>query len=422
MASAPNPEKYHKLFGKSVSRLVYRSDDFIDYTLMNAIVVAVAALVFGATHPLTYAVVALCAWMVVAFVLRHGMSLRVPTLLRRPQDALYLFVYKALNMRLAWFVAALALAIENLAIWLTPDWPHHTELMRKIGYGLFYAHLGLLTVYRTVILVAHLRARDHVRDFLMETSWKAALSRQPSIVLEVLHAYFTGLLTHITLLLPWYFAISHFQYSVLFLPLTIPLAIVVHSRFLKVVNQWFYRDHWLAHHSEVEFLYLHGPHHDAIPSGLIGVSGNGYLEGVLRHTMGGPGLFYNPAVLFLIHTVDVKVDIDGHQFIPGVYPNVPLSIQLINQHSSHHFGKLAPYGLGLKLDQPGVPEDLQKRARMLTEEQRESAHLDEQLNGFQWDSPRYRQYLALYEKYLTPKAAPTPDDGASNDEAGPAQA
>ena len=415
MVKTPTPEKYHHLYGKSVSRLVYRGDDFLDYVIMNAMVVGIAAFVFGATHPMTYLTLVLCVWMIGAFVRRHGASFRVPTLLKRPQEVLYMFVYKLQNMRAAYFIAAALIAIENIAIWMTPNLPHHTQLMREIGLGLFYGHLALLTIYRTVILVAHLRAGQHVRDFLMETSWKAALKRQPSINLELLHAYFTGLLTHIMLLAPWYFAITHFQYSVLLLPLTIPLGIFIHSRFLKVVNQWFYRDHWLAHHSEFEFIYLHGPHHDAIPSGLIGVSGNGVLEGVLRHTMGGPGIFYNPVVDFLIHSFDVKVDIDGHQFIPGVYPHVPKTIQLINQHSSHHFGKLEPYGLGLKIDQPGVPEDLKKRAKLFTEEQRNSAQLDEQLNGFQWDNPRYREYLDLYDKYSTVK--PPEAAGAGTDSA-----
>lgn len=400
MSSTATVEKYHKLYGKSVNRLVYRSDDFLDYTLMSVMVVALGAWVFGIDHPLTYIVAALSLWMVIAFTIRHGVSLRVPTLFRRPQEAVYMVLYKLQNMRLAYFIAAALIAAENLAIWLTPDWPHHTDFMRKLGLGLFYAHLALLTVYRTVILVDHLRKRAHVRAFLNETSWRAALRRQPSIVLEILHAYFTGVLTHIMLLAPWYFALTHFQYSVLFLPLTIPLGIYVHSRFLQVVNLWFYRDHWVAHHSEFEFLYLHGPHHDAIPSGLIGVSGNGVLEGVMRHTVGGPGIFYSPVVDFLLHSFDVKVDIDGHQYIPGVYPNVPKSIQMINQHSSHHFGKLEPYGLALKLDQPDVPEDIKKRAKMFTEEQQNSIRLDVKLNNFQWDNQRYLQYLALYDKYL----------------------
>jgi hypothetical protein len=400
MNTPANPARFHRMYGAKTSRLVYRSDDFLDYLLMTVLVWLVAALAFGPRHPLSWITLGLCAWMVWAFTVRHGWELTMPKIVKRPQDMVYMIVYKVQNMRLAWIVAAVALLVENYVIWRTPGLPHHTALMRTIAFGLFYTHLAVLTIYRTAILVAHLREQEHVRAFLMETSWKAALSRQPNIVIEIVHAYCTGLLTHILLLAPWYLAITYFNFSLVLLPLTVPLGFYIHSRFLKVVNLWFYRDHWLAHHSELEFLYLHGTHHDAIPSGLIGVSGNGYLEGVLRHTMGGPGIFYNPVTTFLIHCFDVKVDIDGHQFIPGVYPHVPTSVQLINQHSTHHFGKLEPYSLGLKLDQPGVPEELLRRAKVFTKEQQNSAELDEQLTGFKWDNPRYRQYIELYEKYL----------------------
>jgi hypothetical protein len=404
MNKEANPATFHRMYGTKTSRLVYRSDDFFDYLLMTALVWLVAAVAFGPRHPLAWITLGLCAWMIWAFRLRHGWELTVPKIARRPQDMLYMVVYKLQNMRLAWIVAAVALLAENFLIARTPWLPHHTALMRTIAFGLFYTHLVVLTVYRTAILAAHLREQELVRAFLMETSWKAALSRQPSIAIEIVHAYCTGLLTHILLLAPWYVAIKYFNFSLVLLPLTVPLGFYIHSRFLKVVNLWFYRDHWLAHHSELEFLYLHGTHHDAIPSGLIGVSGNGYLEGVLRHTMGGPGIFYNPLTTFLIHCFDVKVDIDGHQFIPGVYPHVPMSVQLINQHSTHHFGKLEPYSLGLKLDQPDVPEELLRRARVFTKEQQNSVELDEKLTGFKWDNPRFQQYIDLYEKYLAIKS------------------
>src|SRR6266705_4606190 len=382
-----NPANFHKLYGAKPSRLVYRGDDFLDYLLMLVLTCAVAALIYGPIHPISIFTLGLCGWMLFAFPKRHGVELRAPTIVKRPQDVLYMLIYKLQNIKTTYVIAAAVLLLEQFLIYLTPGLPHHTELMRNIALVLFYAHFVILTAYRTAILVAHLRLKDHVREFLLQTSWRATFNKQPSISLEIWHAYFTGLLTHVLLITPWYFAITHFTYSIIFLPITIVAGFFIHSRFNKVVNEWFYRDHWLGHHSEFEFLYLHGPHHDAIPSGLIGVSGNGYLEGVMRHTMGGPGIFYNPVVTFLIYTFDVKVDIDGHQFIPGVYPNVPKAIQLINQHSMHHFGKLEPYSLGLKLDQPGVPEDLRKRAKLFTKEQQNAVQLDEQLTGFRWDTP-----------------------------------
>lgn len=409
MKKEADPAFFHKLYGAKSSRLVYRGDDFLDYVLMITLTWLVAAFVFGPTHPMSFITLGLCTAMIYTFVKRHGWEVRVPTIMKKPQEVLYMFLYKLENMRLPYFIAAVFLLLENYLIYLTPDWPHHTALMRKIAFGLFYTHLAVLTAYRTVILVAHLRSREHVRGFLMQTSYRALLSKQPSITLEIFHAYFTGLLTHVLLITPWYFASTHFNYSLVFLPITIPAGLYIHSRFLKVVDKWFYRDHWIGHNSELEFLYLHGTHHDAIPSGLIGVSGNGYLEGVLRHSMGGPGIFYNPVVLFLIHSFDVKVDIDGHQFIPGVYPHVPKEIQLINQHSTHHYGKLEPYSAGLKFDQDWISPELRKAADIVfSKEMQNSVQLDEKLTGFQWDNPRYRDFIKLYEKYLTERA-----DGSS---------
>lgn len=405
--------KFHKLYGARSTRLVFRDDDFPDYVLMIALCWLVAAFVYGALHPLSVLTFALCAWMVAAFRLRHGWRWRAPLIVRRPLEVLYLFAYKLQNIRLPYVIAAAVLLLENYLIALTPDLPHHTALMRKIGYALFYTHLATLTAYRSAILVAHLRNQAHIRAFLMQTSWKATLNRQPSIALEILHAYCTGLLTHVLLIAPWYLAITWFNFSLAFLPVTFVLGFLIHARFMRVVNEWFYRDHWVAHNSELDFLYMHGSHHDAIPSGLIGVSGNGYLEGVMRHALGGPGIFYNPVVTFLIHCFDVKVDIDGHQFIPGIYPHVPKSVQMINQHSTHHFGKLEPYSLGLKLDQPGVPDDLLRKAKIFTKEQQNSVRLDEELTGFEWDNPRYRHYLALYEQYLTVQSRETVPDSAA---------
>ena len=37
------------------------------------------------------------------------------------------------------------------------------------------------------------------------------------------------------------------------------------------LNDWYIRDHYVAHHDRLSFIYLHGPHHDAIPIGLMAV-------------------------------------------------------------------------------------------------------------------------------------------------------
>jgi hypothetical protein len=168
---------------------------------------------------------------------------------------------------------------------------------------------------------------------------------------------------------------------------------------IKVYNAWFYRDHWVGHNSELEFLFLHGTHHDAIPSGLIAVSGNGFLEGCLRYTIGSPVALYNPIIAFLALTVEVKTDIDLHQYIPGVFPRIPRRMMEIYQHSTHHYGRLEPYSQAAKLDQPGVSEALKKKFKWMPEGMANSFKLDEELEGLQWDNLTHLNTLSLFDKY-----------------------
>jgi hypothetical protein len=396
-----DPAFFHRIYGQRRPRLAYVRTDFADYALMTALCGLVISLAYGPLQPLSVVGWALCVYMMVSFPLRHGWGLRAPAIVKRPRDVLYMLMYKLQNMRAAYFVGAAILVLENYLIYLTPTLPHHTALLRYCALSLFYVHLAVLTAYRTAILLSHLRRKDHVREFLLQTPWKSVVADGRSVTFEIWHAYFTGLLTHLLLIAPWYIMITHVKYSLVFLPLAVVANLIVHSRFMRVLNDWFYRDHWLGHNSELEFLYLHGPHHDAIPSGLIGVSGTGYLEGVARHTLGGPGIFYSPFLTFLAYTLEVKADIDGHQFIPGVYPHVPKSQQEINQHSTHHFLRLEPYSLGLNVERAGVSEEVRRKYRLLSPEMKNSVQLDETLNGFQWDNPKYHQFLKLYDKYLS---------------------
>lgn len=403
-----DPAYFHKLYGAQSPRLAYHRGDFLDYMLMISLCALVIGLVYGAAHWLSVLGLALCAAMVATFVIRHGAQLRTPMIVRRPQDILYMLIYKLQNVKGPYLVAAAVLLLENYLIYLTPTLPHHVDWMGKFALSLFYTHFVLLTAYRTAILISHLRRKDHVREFLLQTTWKSALERQPSIQLEILHAYFTGLLAHVILVAPWYLIITHVDYSLIFFPVTFVASLLIHRSFMKVLNEWFYRDHWLGHNSELDFLYLHGPHHDAIPSGLIGVSGNGFLEGFTRYVLGGPGIFYNPLALFIVYSLDVKTDIDGHQFISGVYPHVPKSFQEINQHSTHHYGRLEPYSVGLNLDQAHVSEEMLRKTQSLPDEMRNSVKLDEILTGFKWDTPRYQRFLQLYEQHLAVREPDSP--------------
>jgi len=394
-----DPVVFHKLYGTRQPRAVYYKRDFLDYVLMIALSGLVVVLTYGFRHVMSIVGVALCAFVLAMFVVRHGIELRFPVILRRPQDVLSMFVYKLQNLSLPYLIALGLLLLENVLIAATPNLSHHVETMRNVALWLFYVHFLAITAFRTVILIDHLRKKEMVRDVLMQTAWKRVIGEKTNITLEIVHAYCTGLLTHIILIAPWYLVIGYSKFSLIFLPVVCVIDVVIHLKWMKAINAWFYRDHWLGHNSEFEFVFLHGTHHDAIPSAMIAVAENGLLEGFLRLSMGTPVSFYNPVMSFLITTLEVKMDMEAHQYIPGVHPRLPMKVMEVSQHSTHHYGSIEPYSFGIKVDQAGATEEYQKLFSGLPDELRNSAKLDEELTGFKWDNPTHRRTMSLYDKY-----------------------
>jgi hypothetical protein len=395
---AADPRLFHNLYGPKRPRISFKKGDFIDYVLMTLLSASAIYLSYGPFSAMSLIGLVLCVVMMAAFIFRHGVELSVPLIARRPQDILYMVVYKFQNMTGAYLFALGTLILENVLIYLTPTWPHHVSLMRTIALYLFYFHFIALTAYRTAILIAHLRKREHIREVMSQTTWRRFLRKQPNVSLEILHAYVTGVLTHMVLLIPWFVVINYCKFSIIFLPLICVINYITQVKYFKVHNAWFYRDHWLGHNSELEFVYLHGTHHDALPCGLIGVAGNGHLEGLLRHVLAFPTQFFNPVMAFVVFTLIVVADITSHQYVPGVYPRLTRGFHSVAQHSTHHFGRLEPYSFGLNVDRPGI-SDAVKRLFKLPSELRNSIELDVELTGFQWDNPSYRRYLGLVERY-----------------------
>jgi hypothetical protein len=394
-----DPAVFHKLYGTRQPRATYYKKDFGDYVLMIGLTALVAGLSYGVGHVMAIAGFVLCLFAVVAFAIRHGVELTVPLIVRRPQDLLYVIVYKLKNLKLPYLAAIALLLLENILIAATPNLPHHVEAMRTAALYLFYLHFGVITAFRTGILAAHLSKRDLAREVLMQTSWKRVITEKSNMNLEIIHAYATGVLTHIILIAPWFLVIHYAKFSLLLLPVICAINVFVHLKWLKVMNEWFYRDHWLGHNAEIEFVYLHGSHHDAIPTGMIAVAENGFLEGFLRLTVGTPVSFYNPLMAFMAITIEVQKDIEAHQYIPGVFPRLPRRVVEVSQHSTHHYGQIEPYSFGIKVDQPNSGATYSRLFRGLPDGLRNSAKLDEELTGFKWDNPTHRRTLSLYAKY-----------------------
>ena len=396
----------HQLYGGvHKPRVTYYGKDLFDYALMIAVTATIVVLAYGPRNVMMYVGVALCAFLMASFPMRHGFEPKMPVFLRRPQEIIYMFLYKLQNLPVPYFIAIAVLLAQHFLVVATPNLPHKVEMMRTIGLWLFYAHFLIVTGYRTTILFTHLAKKEFAREVLMQTPWKRVINARTNITLEIFHAWATGMLTHLILITPWFIVMKYAKFSLLFAPVMIAVNVFVHLKWLKATNAWFYRDHWLGHNSEFEFIYLHGSHHDAIPCALIGVAGNGFLEGWFRGTMAFPIPFYNPFVPFLIYSYEIKQDMDLHQYIPGIYPELPKKVVEIGQHSTHHYGRLEPYTIAIKVDQPHVPEAMKnfykspKVAPLFPDELMNSLKLDEELNGFQWDNPTHKNTLTLWDKY-----------------------
>ncbi|MGC2744241.1 MAG: hypothetical protein WA672_13700 [Candidatus Angelobacter sp.] len=399
MKVSADPGYYHKLYGtkQSKPRITYYKKDFIDYVLMIGITALVLGLCYGSTHPLAIIGYALCAFEIAAFVVRHGVEWQVPLIIRDAQELIYVWGYKLRNLRPIYFLALGLLLLENVVIRLTPSLPHHTEWVRTGALWLFYINLIYITVYRTISLIDHLRKKEMVREILMQTPWQRAITKDTNMTLEILHAYVTGVLSHVVLFGAWYLVIRYANFSLLLLLPVCIINAIVHRTWLRVANSWFYRNHWLGHHSELQFVYLHGNHHDAIPSGMIAVSENGYLEGFFRHMIGWPHPFFHPLAAFWYYTREIKFDIEMHQYIPGVFPKMSDGGIDSFQHSTHHYGPLEPYGFAFRL---GTVEET-KAYGWVPDEMRNAIRLDEQM-GFKWDNPTFRRTKMLYDKYHNP--------------------
>jgi len=390
-----DPGHYHKLYGTkklTKPRINYNKADFIDYVLMAVFTALAIGLSYGFSHIMAISGFILCAFMIVTFIIRHGIEFRVPVILREPAEILYVWGYEFRNLKPVYFVALGLLLLENLLIQATPNLPHHVAWMRTGALSLFYANFIGITVYRTISLIDHLRKKELVREILRQTPWERTIKKDTNMTLEIVHAYSTGVLSHIVLFAGWYIVITHASYSLVLLVPVCVLNIIIYLKWLKVANSWFYRNHWLGHNSELQFVYFHGNHHDAIPSGLIAVSENGFLEGFFRHTIGWPSPFYHPIIAFWLYTFEIKGDIDLHQYVPGVFPKMSKEGIERFQHSTHHYGPLEPYGFAFRLG------DKNAGYNYMPDEMRNAVKLDEEM-GFEWDNPTFRRTKMLFEKY-----------------------
>jgi hypothetical protein len=245
------------------------------------------------------------------------------------------------------------LLAEQAAIAFTPEWPHHVDIYRHWTSHCFFWSLGTLSVIRFVGFLCHWRERKALFSFLLTTGWRKNLgppSDQVRQLVDLVHALATGLLSHLLAALPFYMVLTQINHSLVFAPLRVVCDVLIFLWFLRSgeFNRWLYRDHWVCHHSEIAFRYLHAPHHDALPISIMAAHDTGMLEGFLRFSLSQPEVFATPGFAVVLFTIQVLADFVFHQYVPGIWPYSTTALRCGHHHVEHHFLSLHPLGSGFE--------------------------------------------------------------------------
>lgn len=343
---------YHHLdAGTRTPRMTNKSSDFVDYCLMLILCCIATRLSFGRAHPFVPVTIGCSIYLLACFALRHGTCLQVPVILRQPLALPYLLLSKLRNLRGAPLLTISSLCLEQCIIAQTPHWAHHTATYSWLCNRLFYVSFIAITAVRTLSLGLHLANRAQVFHFLKSTQWSKSLlgsAGEFRQAVDIFHAYVTGIQCHILALAPLYCVLCCCEHSMLLMPVRMVLDCVAMKWFWsRDFGEWLYRDHWLCHHSELAFVYLHAPHHDALPISIMAAHDTGMLEGFLRFCLGQPETFCTPLLGSTLFGVSVLLDFVFHQYVPGVFPYSSTVIQYGHHHAEHHFLSLHPLGPGM---------------------------------------------------------------------------
>eukprot|EP00035_Acanthoeca_spectabilis_P011367 m.199895 g.199895 ORF g.199895 m.199895 type:complete len:395 (-) comp15325_c0_seq10:164-1348(-) len=311
---------HHSVLTSTKVRMTYNSTDVADYAVMVTMTSLLGVCCFGFEHWMTELCFLCSAWLLVSFILRHGATFKMPRCAQDPHAFLRMLYYKIDNARTPLLVSAAGFVVEQLVIVSTPMWEHNVPRFRETLLAIFTATFCIVTVIRSLVLAAHIYQQDQLFDFLESSPWKKVLGRSGWWMryVHLLHAFVTGIQCHILAVAPLYLLIYYGQHSMVLLPLRACFDVVIYGWWLRTHwNDWLYRDHWISHHDELEFVYLHGPHHDALPISLMAAHDTGMLEGFLRFSLGLPEAFAAPLLSVPLRGFQVLADMVFHQYVPG---------------------------------------------------------------------------------------------------------
>jgi hypothetical protein len=345
--------------GRRFFMMQYRAEDFPLYLLS----LALPGMLIAPALPYRFEQVLLAAalaYLAGVFLIRHGAKFessvfriilegvaRYPAMLARSwttaRDAVIPIVV----------VFVLALTVEHRlrpalagSRWLSPfawRWAIWTPFL-------------LLTLFRLIILIAHLHRAAVVRE-VMEHSPQRKTIAVLSIHHHILQAFITGMVAHLPLVAPCVLFFmwtnpSNLREALLIAGYVLWSAVAIPLRKRKVLvrpglisNRLVYQNHTIAHQSRFFFTVFHGHHHDSLPSAMIGsAAGTGFLENADRALTWLDPL--NSIVVMQVNwTYVIAFDMVVHQYIPGVFPFAKTTVLGTAHHMTHHFGSALPLGI-----------------------------------------------------------------------------
>ena len=397
-AAAASTDRLHNYAaaraGRAVQKMTYDRRDGVDYMLMLSAFTFAAHLCFS--HPalqwLSTVTALLSTFLGVCFVVRHGFTPAWPTFVSQPLSVPALIADRLANLSpLVCARAALALG-ETVLIRATPEWRwHFAGGMRLTGAVLILVHLACTTAFRMRILWDHLHQQDLVRGALARTSWRLE-AESPLLPWLLVHGWVTGLAANLAAVMPWAALLCVREQSLLLLPLALVADVLCTGLLrgvrsvIESINEAFYRNHWLEHHSRLHFVYLHGMHHDALPFGAIAVGEEGVLGELVRRVFAVErNAFMSHLSLFQSSTLETLKAMVWHQYIPGIFPYTRVNVMIENHHIEHHFLRMKPLAFGSKI-RLGSKESAFATYR-----------LDEmEASGYEPDNPTWQRFVSLH--------------------------
>jgi hypothetical protein len=345
------------------THISYKPGDFILYCFSLFVCLAVGWLVLP--HSLGWAAFAIAStvYLLVTFVIKHGVRLDhscfpeiVRGCTRYPRRAINMLRANTPPRVLITF--AFAVGAESVyrryvpagSLWLRPVPVLHC----------FWVALLVVSAYRTILLITHLRHRSHVATVLAESPWRHQLVRLGPTN-HVIHGYVTGIVTHLCLLMPmiglWSVTAPTYLREVILLAVSAARLTLAMRRYGVSIDSYLHAfvasrmlqsitlAHEEDHRGRFEFAVFHGHHHDAIPSGIMAGLEAGFVEAIDRGAWLAACLD-SVVVRLIVVTINSIRNIIGHQYIPGVFPYSRTVINWRVHHISHHYGSLLPLGLG----------------------------------------------------------------------------